>query len=304
MTLLTLIWVQMMNDASESDKQMALEPLNARALLRRFDIRPLKRLGQNFLIDPIALDRVIAAADLSGRETVLEVGAGLGALTLRLAPLAQSVIAVEYDHRLLPILEYLVGGYDNVDLVAGDVLRLDLDGLLGENPYCVVSNIPYNITSALIRRLLITPRKADRLVLTVQKEVAERIVSEPGEMNLLAIGVQMYGTPKIYGRISAESFYPRPNVESAILRVTVHSQPLFRQALIEPIFRLARAGFSQKRKQLRNALSGGLGLKSGVIEVWLREAGIEPSRRAQELDLESWATLAEAMLKSGEGKAG
>jgi 16S rRNA (adenine1518-N6/adenine1519-N6)-dimethyltransferase len=267
--------------------------MEVRALLRRFGIRPSKRLGQNFLLDPKSIDRVVAAAELTGQETVLEIGAGLGSLTSRLARSARRVIAVEYDRRLIPVLEEVVGGIENIELISGDILSLDLAGLLGQEPYRVVANIPYNITSAVIRRLMETPQPADRVVLTVQQEVAERVVSGPGAMSLLAISVQLYGVPTITARIPSRAFYPQPKVDSAVLRIDIYSEPQVSGELMAMVFRLARAGFGQKRKQLRNSLAGGLGLTPVEVTARLDEAAITPSRRAQELSLAEWVRLAE-----------
>jgi 16S rRNA (adenine1518-N6/adenine1519-N6)-dimethyltransferase len=271
--------------------------LDVRALLRHFGIRPNKRLGQNFLVDPKALDRVVAAAELTGRETVLEIGAGLGSLTCRLARNARRVIAVEYDRRLIPVLEEVVGSVENIELVSGDFLSLDLAGLLGQEPYRVVANIPYNITSAVIRRLMEMPQAADRVVLTVQQEVAERVVSGPGAMSLLAISVQLYGIPTIVARIPGKAFYPQPKVDSAVLSIDIYSEPQVPGELIGTVFMLARAGFSQKRKQLRNALAGGLDMKPVEIAARLQEAAIPHSKRAQELSLADWVRLAQVFAR-------
>ncbi len=280
------------------DKHIPTSALNARAILRRYGIRPNPRLGQNFLIDSGALAKVVAAAELTGDETVLEVGAGLGALTRRLASEARQVIAVEFDRRLFPILEQMVSNLENVQLIAGDILSLDLETLIGEQPYRVVANIPYNITSILIRRLMESPRPAERVVLTVQREVAQRIVAKPGAMNLLAISVQLYGEPHVVARIPARAFYPKPKVDSAVLRVDIHPEPRVSRLLIPQLFRLARAGFNQKRKQLRNSLAGGLCVAPAQIDVWLEEAALRPRSRAQELSLEAWAGLAQVVMES------
>ena len=272
--------------------------LNARAILRRYGIHPNPQLGQNFLVDAGALEKVIAAAEFTGDEIVLEVGAGLGALTCRLAREARQVIAVEFDHRLIPVLEQTVESLGNVQLIVGDILSLDLEKLINEQSYLVVANIPYNITSILIRRLMESPRAAERVVLTVQREVAERIIAKPGAMNLLAISVQLYGEPSIVARIPARAFYPKPKVDSAVLRVDVHAEPKVSRMLIPQLFRLARAGFGQKRKQLRNALAGGLDTPPTQIEAWLEEAAIRPQSRAQELSLDDWACLAQVVIES------
>lgn len=269
-----------------------------RTLLRKHGIRPDKRLGQNFLVDPGALSRVVKSAGLTGQEDVLEIGAGLGMLTRRLAAEARSVVAVEFDERLFGALEETVGALGNVRLVQGDILNLDIGRLMELRPYRVVANIPYHITSAIIRHLMEATPHPNRVVLTVQREVAERIVAAPGKMNLLAIGVQLYGRPRVMSRIRASSFFPPPKVDSAVLRVEMHPEPRLPSGLIDTLFLLARAGFGQKRKQLRNSLSGGLGTQVELVLSWLDRARIDPHRRAQELSLEEWGRLAQAKLDS------
>jgi 16S rRNA (adenine1518-N6/adenine1519-N6)-dimethyltransferase len=262
------------------------------ALLRRYRLRPDKRLGQNFLIDAGALARVIEAAELDGDDVVLEVGAGLGTLTQVLARRARRVVAVEYDRRLEPILREVFAGAAGVEIVIGDILRLDLGRLLGDERYQVVANIPYQITSHLIRRLLEAESPPQRIVLTVQREVAERILAQPGEMNLLALGVQAYGEARIMGRLSAASFYPAPRVDSAVLRVDVWQPPRLSPQEAGAVFRLARAGFAQPRKKLRNAMAAGLHLPPSDVEQELRRLGISPDARAETLSLGDWERLA------------
>ncbi|MEJ2551399.1 MAG: 16S rRNA (adenine(1518)-N(6)/adenine(1519)-N(6))-dimethyltransferase RsmA [Anaerolineales bacterium] len=273
-------------------------PPNVRALMRRFGIRSRRKLGQNFMVDPRALRKVITAAQLTGGETVLEIGAGVGSLTWRLAHHCARVVAVEIDERLIPALEYALSFESNVEIVAGDILEMDVDEVLGNGPYSVVANIPYYITSALIRRLMESRRRPECLVLSVQKEVAERIVAGPGEMSLLALSVQVYGEPELRGRIPASAFYPQPKVDSAVLRIAGYPSPRVPQALIEPLFVLARAGFGQKRKQLHNALAKNLGKPNETVLEWLSAAGVRPEQRAQELSIDNWLDLAQAMASS------
>jgi 16S rRNA (adenine1518-N6/adenine1519-N6)-dimethyltransferase len=270
-----------------------------RALLRRHGIHPDKRLGQHFLFDPAALDRVVACADLRGDETILEVGAGLGSLTLKLASAARRVIAVEIDRRLIPALEETVAGRDHVEVVAGDILALDLPRLIGEAPYAVIANIPYNITSHLLRRLLEAPRAPTRLVLTVQREVADRVTSGAGKQSLLSLGVELYGRAEVRGRIAPGAFFPPPEVESAILVVRIHAEPRLGPDLIDPFFRMARAGFSQKRKKLRNSLAGGLAVEPTVVTRWLAAASLPVDSRAEDLRLEDWERLVLASRREG-----
>jgi 16S rRNA (adenine1518-N6/adenine1519-N6)-dimethyltransferase len=262
------------------------------SLLHRHRLRPEKRLGQNFLIDHDALEQVVSAADLGTDDTVLEVGAGLGTLTRQLAARVRRVVAVEYDRRLEPILHETVGSDPRIEIVIADILRIDLRRLLGEAPYHVVANIPYQITSHLIRRLLEAEAPPRRLVLTVQREVAERILAAPGEMNLLALGVQAYGEARIMARLNAASFYPSPRVDSAVLRIDLRSPALVAPPEARILFRLARAGFAQPRKKLRNAMSAGLRLSPAEVEHKLRGLGVSPDDRAEDLSLEDWLRLA------------
>lgn len=265
-------------------------------LLTKHGLRPDKRLGQNFLVDGAALDRVVAAAGLSGQEWVLEIGPGLGALTRRLAQEAGRVISVELDQRFEPALNEMLGSLANVELVWGDILTVDLEALLGGRDHVVVANIPYNITSAVMRRLMECATPAYRVVLTVQREVAERVVADAGEMNLLALSVQIYGEAAIVGRIPAGAFYPQPKVDSAILSMERYITPRIQPDLIERVFQLAKAGFGQKRKKLRNSLAAGCGVSTREAESWLESAGINPAARAQQLSVEQWGTLASASL--------
>jgi 16S rRNA (adenine1518-N6/adenine1519-N6)-dimethyltransferase len=271
----------------------AYDPLRPREALRRYGIRPRKDLGQNFLQSSEALQIILRAADLHGNETVLEIGPGLGALTLRLAEQAERVVAVEYDPRLLRPLQALLEGNSRVEVLHGDILELEWEVLGLDGEYCVIANIPYNITSALLRRLLEAPARARRLLLTVQREVADRIVAAPGKMSLLALSVQLYGTVSIAARLPAEAFYPQPEVSSAVLRIEVHPSPRVAKSRAGPLFRLARAGFAQRRKKLRNALAAGLAVRPEQAEGWLQAAGIDPDRRAQTLAIEDWLRLTE-----------
>ncbi len=276
---------------------MNLAPLNVPALLRAHGLAPKKSLGQNFLIDPTALEKIVQAAEI-GPSAVLEVGPGLGSLTRVLAQAAGRVVAVELDNALIPVLEDVLGGMPNVEIVHGDILELDPARLMGPSEYAVVANIPYYITSALIRHLLEAEAKPSRLVLTVQREVAERIVAGPGEMSLLALGVQVYGQPKIVARIPAGAFYPPPNVDSAVVRVDLYSEPVIPSGQIENFFRLAKAGFGQKRKTLRNSLSAGLSWPAAQTAALLESAGIDPQRRAETLSIEEWRGLTERFSAS------
>ncbi len=264
------------------------------ALLRAYGLHPKKSLGQNFLLDPVALERIVAAADLSPDEAVVEVGAGLGTLTRLLAGRAGRVVAVELDGRLAEILREQLADLPNVEIVHGDILQVREFGFPPQG-YKVVGNLPYYITSAVLRRFLEDEPRPRLMVVTVQREVAERIVAHPPDMSLLAVSVQFYGQPRLVARIPAGAFYPPPQVDSAVVRIEVAGQPAI--ALPEGIsqadfFRTVRAGFGQKRKTLRNALSRGLGLPPDHVAAALAQAGVDPRRRAETLSLEEWAAIA------------
>ena len=279
-----------------SDDDRGLDANGVRALLHQYGLRPRKSLGQNFLVDQAALIQVVTVADISSDDVVLEVGPGIGGLTRLLAGQARSVVAVELDAQFLEPLAEILSPHPNVRVVPGDILDLDPAGLVPSGSYLVVANIPYYITSALIRHLLDAPVRPRRLVLTVQREVAQRICAAPGQLSLLALSVQIFGEPRIKARLPARAFYPAPKVDSSVVRVDIYDEPLIPQELLSTFFRLARAGFSQKRKNLRNALSGGLSWSKDAVVALLEEAGVDPRRRAQTLSIPEWRTLTEIFV--------
>src|SRR5215216_977876 len=270
-----------------------IPPLNTETLLKRHGLRAHKGLGQNFLQDPLALEEIVSAAEIQPTDTVLEIGPGLGSLTRYLAVSAKEVVAVELDSNLLPALQAVLTSYPNVRLMQGDILKLSPKDLITEKDYLVVANIPYYITSAVIRHLLESEVKPRRIVLTVQKEVAQRICATPGDMSLLALSVQVYGKPRIAARIPASAFFPAPKVDSAVLCVDIYSSALIKPELLNTFFKLIKAGFSQKRKTLRNSLSSGLHISPTTSTDLLTRAGIDPQRRAETLSIEEWQTLSE-----------
>lgn len=256
--------------------------------MRKHDIHPRKSLGQNFLLNPAILSQIVQSAEVNSQVEVLEIGAGLGSLTRTLAMTARSVTAVELDHSLIPALNEAVSPFQNVKVLQGDILEIPFDELGMHPGYYVVANIPYYITSAVIRYLLETPRPPARILLTIQREVAERICSRPPDMSLLALSVQVYGNPVICGKIPASAFHPPPNVDSAIVRIDLLPEPRISTDKINLFFRLIKAGFSQKRKTLRNSLSAGMHLSGEQIGVLLIASGIDPMRRAETLTIEEW----------------
>jgi len=271
---------------------------NPKTLLDSYDILPKKSLGQNFMHDPNALEKIVATAEAQSTDTVVEVGAGTGALTERLAAAAENVFSIEVDRRLRPLLEERFEDAANVYLVFNDILKTDIAALVGADDYIVVANAPYYISSAILWHFLEARRRPRRLVMTMQYEVAERIVGAPGAMSLLSIAAQYYGNARIVSRFGPAVFWPRPNIDSAIVRLDTHDRPPIEAPCPQLFFRVVRAGFSMKRKQLKNALPGGLRIKSSAARELLRAAEIDPRRRAETLSLEEWARLTRAVAET------
>jgi 16S rRNA (adenine1518-N6/adenine1519-N6)-dimethyltransferase len=284
---------------------LGIEELNVGAVLRRHGLRPKKKLGQNFLTDEAALARIVAAGEVGPQDTVLEIGPGVGSLTRHLARAAGRVLAVELDEQLIPILREVVAPFDNVQVVQGDILNLSPAQLWAAEPnlklqtsnYKAVANIPYYITAPILRRLLETEPRPSLTVLTIQAEVAERLCARPGKMSVLAVSVQFYGLPEIVARIPASAFYPPPHVDSAVVRIRLREQPAVDTPDVGRFFRVVQAGFSQKRKQLKNSLSGGLRLPVGEVQAALLAAGVEPARRAETLSLEEWGQVERSLAE-------
>ncbi len=241
------------------------------------------------MFDENVLARIVEAAEVQPLEPVLEIGPGLGSLTRLLAQTNAQVTAVELDNRFLPILQTELAYFDNVRLIHGDILEQDLDALF-DQPYKVVANVPYYITGAILRHLLSARQKPTSLVMTVQKEVAERMTAVPPKMSLLAVSTQLYGRTEIITTIKAGAFWPRPDVDSAVIRLALFPEPLLPFAEEKQFFRLAKAGFSQKRKQLKNNLRQ-LGYNPSEISSILEAAGIDGRRRAETLTLSEWIQI-------------
>ena len=273
---------------------MALDPLHIPSLLKKYGIQPQKSLGQNFLADHNALLKIVRDAEVNKEDRVLEIGAGLGNLTRLLAHHARQVTAIEIDDRLYPALEGVIRPFDNVQLVQGDILETPMESLFTEDGYLVVANIPYYITSAVIRHLLEAAVKPGRIVLTIQREVAERILSQDEKTSLLSLSVQVYGDARITSQIPAACFYPRPQVDSSVLIIDVDEQPKLKDEEIKWLFKLAHAAFNQKRKMLRNSLKSIVGGDQEKLLAVLAEAGIDPRQRPEALSLDDWIRLTRA----------
>lgn len=254
-------------------------------------IRPNKGLGQHFLVDSDSLQGIIAAAEPSSTDTVLEVGPGLGVMTRPLTQVAGQVVAVETDAVLAELLRR--DAPENLQVVEQDIMEYELEQLPAG--YKVIANIPYYLTSRLMRRLIESANPPAVMSMLIQKEVAERIVAVPGRMSMLALSVQYYGTPEIALIVPRDRFWPAPDVDSAVLKVTL-TGPAF-PADTRKLFRLMKAGFGEKRKQLKNSLSGGLNIDMTAATEMLAAAGLPPTARAQELSLEQWQGLYAVAIK-------
>lgn len=273
--------------------------MNPKSQLDAHDIQPKKSLGQNFIHDPNMLEKIVSSAELTAEDNVLEVGPGTGLMTERLAQVANRVVAVELDDRLQPVLEDTLEPFDNVQLIFQDILTVDVATIMRPDPYVVVANVPYYITSAILRHLLENNHRPKRLLLTMQLEVAERLIAKPDDMSILAVSVQFFGQPRIITRLKPSVFWPRPDVDSAVVRIDTYTQPPVDAPNEKLFFRVVRAGFGQKRKQLRNALSSGLNLNSAAAEQLFANSGVDARRRAETLTLEEWASLARAASQLG-----
>jgi 16S rRNA (adenine1518-N6/adenine1519-N6)-dimethyltransferase len=254
-------------------------------------IRPNKSFGQNFLIDRSVLHSIVDAAEIQESDQILEVGAGTGVLTRELAKHARRVVAVELERTMLELLAETTHSYPNVEMIARNLLFLNPVDVFGVAPFKIVANLPYYITAPTFRHFLESRNRPRLLVVMVQHEVAQRIVAKPGDMSLLAVSIQFYGQPRIVATVPASAFFPAPKVDSAILRIDVNAAvPLSAQER-DGFFRVVQAGFSEKRKQLHNALSRGLHRKDEDVRAWLAAANIDASRRAETLSIEDWLAL-------------
>jgi len=263
-------------------------------LLRQFDLKARKGLGQHFLIDGEVLRLIASAAEITPADVVVEVGSGLGVLTKELAGQAGRVIAIELDNKLAALLKQTLASFNNVTIINEDVLKLEPEDLLkgqAATGYKVVANLPYYIASPVLRHFLEARAKPQTMIVMVQKEVAEAIVAKAGDMSLLSVSVQFYGEPRIISHVPAQCFYPAPKVDSALLRIDLYPQPAVAVTDESSFFDLVRAGFAAPRKQMVNSLAQGLGRAKTEILPLLERADIASQRRAETLTLEEWARL-------------
>ena len=259
-------------------------------LLQRHGITLQHRLGQNFLVDPQTRDAIAEAAGTNGDDEVLEVGAGAGTLTIALAPRCRRLVAVELDLRLIPVLRDVLAGHTNVEVVKSDILRFDVASAFPKGGEVVAGNIPYNLTGALIRKLLDHPPRPRRLSLVVQKEVAERWTATTGA-SLATVAVQVFAEARVVMTIPASSFTPAPRVDSALVTLEVRERPAVDVDDMENFFRFVEAMFQFRRKQIGGTLARIAQAPSVDTAARLRELGIDPVRRPQTLTLPEWEEL-------------
>lgn len=306
-----------------------IQPIIARRevtarILQAFHLKADKNLGQNFLVEESVVSRIAKAAELTPEDTVLEIGPGIGTLTQALAMTGASVVSVELDKRLIPVLQETVGAYKNVRIVQGDILKVNIPEIIAEvkadrktadaagevaeaeseikqsDTFKVCANLPYYITTPIIMYLLEQKLPLERLVVMVQKEVAERMTAEPGgrEYGAISVAMQYYTEPKIAFIVKAGSFLPAPKVDSAVLVCKKRSTPPVEVPDEKTFFKVVAAAFSVRRKMLNNSLKNMGGLNGEQVKAWLDRAGIDGRRRAETLSLEEFAMLARTWEKN------
>jgi 16S rRNA (adenine1518-N6/adenine1519-N6)-dimethyltransferase len=262
-----------------------------RGQLKGAGLKARKSLGQNFLVNEAVRDSIIEAAGLSAGDTVIEVGPGLGILTERLASQAGRVIAVELDDSLAERLGNRLVRFSNIDIINDDILNVDLGGLIKGGAYKVVANIPYYITSPILRYFMQAEMRPSLMVIMMQEEVARDVTAKPGEMGFLAVSMRLFSIPRMVCRVPADCFYPAPRVDSAVVRFDILPRPAVEVGDVEGFLELVHAGFKAPRKQLHNSLAIGLGLEPAAADEILKRAGIDSSRRPGTLTLDEWADL-------------
>lgn len=280
-------------------------PKNTIEVLQKYHFNFQKKYGQNFLIDPHVLDKIIGESGIKKEDMILEIGPGIGTMTQYLAEAAREVVAIEIDKNLIPILEDTLSEYKNVTVINQDVLKVDLRKLVMEKnqgrPIKVVANLPYYITTPIIMELLESKLPIESITIMVQKEVAERMQQTPGskEYGALSLAVQYYAKPEIVANVPPNCFMPRPKVGSAVIRLTLHQNPVIEVEDEEFMFRLIRASFNQRRKTLINGIGNAPNINVGKEEVKaaLEEMGLSENIRGEMLSLEEFARLSNLLRK-------
>jgi 16S rRNA (adenine1518-N6/adenine1519-N6)-dimethyltransferase len=273
-----------------------LTPTDIRALLAEHHLTPSRALGQNFLADPNTARRIARLGDVDSTSQVLEIGPGLGSLTLALADTGARVHALELDRHLLTVLDEVVRGHDRVTVEQGDALTYDFAGRLDAGPWVCISNLPYNVATPVVVRLLEEAPRITRLLVMIQREVGERLAALPGQPACGGVSTKIayYARAAVVGAVPASVFVPRPNVESVLVRLDRHPEPPIDVPSTAALFRLVALGFATRRKMLRRALRAELGARTDDV---LTTAGIDPRRRAESLELQEWAALARSAAR-------
>ncbi|WP_240421499.1 16S rRNA (adenine(1518)-N(6)/adenine(1519)-N(6))-dimethyltransferase RsmA [Paenibacillus periandrae] len=295
-----------MDTNQRTEQEDIASPKRTNDLLKKHSLVLKKSLGQNFLVDPNILHKIVSSADLDENKGVLEIGPGVGALTQQLAKKAGKVVAIEIDQRLLPLLTETLAGYAHASVIHGDILKVDLQALFQEQykdfaQVSVVANLPYYITTPIIMKLLEEKLPLENIVVMIQKEVASRMSAKPGgkEYGSLSIAVQYYCEPEVVTIVPKTVFIPQPNVDSAVIRLKVREKPAVEVEDEAFFFDVVQASFVQRRKTIYNNLAVRYFTKEtkGQLEAILLEAGIDPVRRGETLSMEEYAHLSHCLSK-------
>lgn len=274
-------------------------PRTMRMLLRQVDLRLSRKLGQHLLADAGVLRAIMRHVQQGKHDQILEIGPGLGSLTVCLAEVAQRVVTVEIDARMLALLDATLAFYPNVETVHQDAVKLDPNPFFGEEPYLLAANLPYSVATPVLRQLAAHRAGPQRMVVMLQREVAERVCAAPGEMSYLSLLIQTYAEPKHHFTVPAQAFFPPPQVNSAVIELKRRAEPYFPAEAVDDVLRLARAGFSQRRKQVHNSVRSLLRIDDDHMRWLLKEADIAPQCRPQELSLDEWFALYQAVKADG-----
>jgi len=275
-------------------------------LTKNFGIRPQRESGQNFLVDEEVLDAIVDSAQLKPGDHVLEIGAGFGPLTKKLAERVSKVWAVELEKRFIPALKKLEKSFPAIEVIHQDIIKMEIGKLVGDKEYKIVANIPYNITSYVLRKFLEQDPKPQTMSVLIQKEVAERITAKPSELSLLAVSVQYFGNARIIRGVSKDCFWPKPKVDSAVIMIEgIKSEKRIKQEneqngynfTQKQFFQVVKAGFSAKRKQIHNNLTNSFHADARNIKEILVKSGIKPELRPQDIDIEGWKKLTMGLIK-------
>lgn len=278
------------------------QPSTIKQIKEKYGFKLAKSLGQNFLTDQFVIEDIMDGADISEEDLVIEIGPGIGVITYEAAQLAKKVIAVEIDKNLIPILHDTLGEFDNVEIVNADILKTNVNDLIGDEKHVkIIGNLPYYITTPIIMKLLEDKVKAESITIMMQREVADRITSNPGSKayGALSVAVQYYCETEKVCDVPRTCFVPNPNVDSEVLKLNILKEKPVEVLDEELFFKTVRASFNMRRKTLSNSLMGISGIDKETVKIALDEAGIDPARRGETLSIEEFAKLANVIKKRG-----